>query len=408
MHIALAVFGTRGDLTPMVSLALASSERVERVTLLLDPTFAPGLRERGVDQRIELVEVGEPWSLEEVLRHPRSFDPRWVWREVYLPRVEPFARAIFELHEREPLDAVVVHGWTLGAALACEQLGVPFIGCALQPMLWMSSVDPPRLDALEMPDWLRRAVQPKILSMVLRTSFVPAFEKVLRRMDIDMPRSDLPFQWFWERASGHLALWDPMFRGPREDDPRNARIVGFLEEEIWGEAEHELEQFCVKERPWIVGLGSALPEVSKPIYEHVLDGVSDPVVLIGADPDDFPDRPDRVRIVRRAPYRALFPLARGVIHHGGIGTVADALRAGVPQCVLPFGNDMFDNADCLLRLGVGRSLSHRELERGKLPNTLRELERSEFIASAREVASSLRSPARALDDAVSHILDMAS
>jgi hypothetical protein len=69
---------------------------------------------------------------------------------------------------------------------------------------------------------------------------------------------------------------------------------------------------------------------------------------------------------------------------------------------------MFDNADCLLRLGVGRSLSHRELERGKLPNTLRELERSEFIASAREVASSLRSPARALDDAISHILDMAS
>ncbi|MCP5015400.1 MAG: glycosyltransferase family 1 protein [Ketobacter sp.] len=45
-----------------------------------------------------------------------------------------------------------------------------------------------------------------------------------------------------------------------------------------------------------------------------------------------------------------------LIYHGGIGTVSQALRAGVPQVVLPFYYDQADNGDRVRRFGVGTLL----------------------------------------------------
>ena len=55
----------------------------------------------------------------------------------------------------------------------------------------------------------------------------------------------------------------------------------------------------------------------------------------------------------------LFPYAAAIIHHGGIGTTAQALRAGKPQLVIPFFADQPDNAGRVARLGVGRSLKRK-------------------------------------------------
>jgi UDP:flavonoid glycosyltransferase YjiC (YdhE family) len=48
-----------------------------------------------------------------------------------------------------------------------------------------------------------------------------------------------------------------------------------------------------------------------------------------------------------------------VVHHGGIGTTGQALRAGKPQLVVPFFGDQPDNAGRLGRLGVGRVLKRK-------------------------------------------------
>ena len=53
-----------------------------------------------------------------------------------------------------------------------------------------------------------------------------------------------------------------------------------------------------------------------------------------------------------APYSTVFPRAAVNIHHGGIGTSAQALRAGLPQLVRPQAYDQFDNARRLIDLGV--------------------------------------------------------
>lgn len=56
------------------------------------------------------------------------------------------------------------------------------------------------------------------------------------------------------------------------------------------------------------------------------------------------------------PLRALLPHAAALMHHGGIGTTAEALRAGTPQLIIPLSHDQFDNAERVKALGVGARL----------------------------------------------------
>jgi UDP:flavonoid glycosyltransferase YjiC (YdhE family) len=57
-----------------------------------------------------------------------------------------------------------------------------------------------------------------------------------------------------------------------------------------------------------------------------------------------------------APFRKLFPRCGAVVHHGGVGTTAQALAAGIPQLILPMAWDQPDNARRVKRLGAGQWL----------------------------------------------------
>ena len=61
------------------------------------------------------------------------------------------------------------------------------------------------------------------------------------------------------------------------------------------------------------------------------------------------------------PLQDVLPRCAMLIHHGGIGTTAEAMRSGVPQLIIPFAFDQFDNAVRIQRLGIGDRLSHRAL-----------------------------------------------
>lgn len=63
-----------------------------------------------------------------------------------------------------------------------------------------------------------------------------------------------------------------------------------------------------------------------------------------------------MRHVDYVPFSALLPRAAAIVHHGGIGTTAHALAAGIPQLVVPRIYDQPDNAGHVRRLGVGDRL----------------------------------------------------
>ena len=103
-------------------------------------------------------------------------------------------------------------------------------------------------------------------------------------------------------------------------------------------------------------------------------------VLVTPHREDIPaDLPDNITHLTHAAFSDLFPQASLVVHHGGIGTVAYAIAAGVPQIAVPMRGDQFDNANRLQRLGIGRMLS-KDTSPAHLARTIDAMLRSRRVA----------------------------
>jgi rhamnosyltransferase subunit B len=94
---------------------------------------------------------------------------------------------------------------------------------------------------------------------------------------------------------------------------------------------------------------------------------------IGGDHQLPATLPDGVVHTNYAPFDALPPRAAAVVHHGGIGTLSEALAAGVPQLIQPMAFDQFDNASRACRLGVPRELLPRRYRAEVVARQLAEL-----------------------------------
>jgi len=86
-----------------------------------------------------------------------------------------------------------------------------------------------------------------------------------------------------------------------------------------------------------------------------------------------PDLPASILQADYAPFSAVFPRAAAVVDHGGIGTTAQALAAGVPQIIMPMSFDQPDNAARLRKLGVARVVPAGRFTAESLTAALREL-----------------------------------
>jgi rhamnosyltransferase subunit B len=98
-----------------------------------------------------------------------------------------------------------------------------------------------------------------------------------------------------------------------------------------------------------------------------------------------------------APFGLLLPRASALVHHGGIGTTAQGLRAGLPQVLTPLGFDQFDNAMRLESLSVGTSVPHQDTQFDSMTPRLRDLLGSARVADACRAAAANLQVNTALD-----------
>jgi UDP:flavonoid glycosyltransferase YjiC (YdhE family) len=97
-------------------------------------------------------------------------------------------------------------------------------------------------------------------------------------------------------------------------------------------------------------------------------------MLVTNFPDQVPaDLPPHVRTFGYQPFSGLLPRASLLVHHGGIGTLAQTIRAGIPHLVVPNGHDQFDNAWRIERLGLGRSIPQTRYRADLVARTVREI-----------------------------------
>ena len=80
------------------------------------------------------------------------------------------------------------------------------------------------------------------------------------------------------------------------------------------------------------------------------------LLLIGSSDNAPRQLPPGVRAFGYARFSTVLPRGCAVVHHGGVGTTAQALRSGKPTVVIPIVHDEFDNAARVQRLGVSFSM----------------------------------------------------
>src|SRR6202044_3550317 len=117
--------------------------------------------------------------------------------------------------------------------------------------------------------------------------------------------------------------------------------------------------------------------------------------LIWSGPNDFTHVPhaEHVKVVDTVGQAATFPLCRAIVHHGGAGTTAAGLRAGIPTLVLWNGLDQPVWADSVTRLKVGFGRRFSESTEDSLVANLHSVLAPHYASRAREVAAQMTTPA---------------
>jgi UDP:flavonoid glycosyltransferase YjiC (YdhE family) len=119
--------------------------------------------------------------------------------------------------------------------------------------------------------------------------------------------------------------------------------------------------------------------------------------------NDFGDIPraDHVKVVSAVNHAAVLPLCRAAVHHGGAGTTAAGMRAGIPALILWLWLDQPVWAAALERLGVGSGRQFAATTEESLVADLSSILTPQRARRAREVAAQMtpaaQSVARATD-----------
>jgi UDP:flavonoid glycosyltransferase YjiC (YdhE family) len=120
--------------------------------------------------------------------------------------------------------------------------------------------------------------------------------------------------------------------------------------------------------------------------------------LVCAGWSDFSDVPhfDHVKVVGALNYAAVFPACRAVVHHGGSGTTAASLRAGVPTLILWGRSEQTLWGAQVKRLKVGTGRRFSTTTRDSLVADLRQILAPECVSRAREFVAQMTKPAESV------------
>jgi UDP:flavonoid glycosyltransferase YjiC (YdhE family) len=176
-----------------------------------------------------------------------------------------------------------------------------------------------------------------------------------------------------------LALFPRFLAKPQPDWPSQVVQTGFpfFSQPSRPETTEKLDSFLASGEPPIVfTLGSSAVHIAHDFYQSAADAARllgrRAILLLGKNPSPA-TLPNRVLAIDYAPLESVLPRAAAVIHHGGIGTCAEALRVGLPSLIVPFDYDQPDNAERLRRLGVAKVLRRSHFSAELLVSNLHDL-----------------------------------
>lgn len=349
MRVLIAPHGTRGNIQPLIALAIGLRAHGHRASFLVPDNFVAWVRSFGFPAEANGIDVAA------YLTSPSTdlSSPRWQlnhFRTVIIPRqFDAFSRLTADV------DVIVGAAVQLAAASAAEKFGVPYVNAAFCPCVVPSGSWPPPA--------VRTQTLPSAINRLLWTASAATAALALRGMINDgrsrlgLPRLLNPLSTIAHATT--IVAADPDL-APMDEDVPDVVVAT----DAWVLHERaalatDVDRFLdAGPAPIFAGFGSMVAKRAPDLAGHIVAAaraVGRRLLLAGgwARLDRHVLDDEDVLTVDDVPHELVFPRVALVIHHGGAGTTTAAARAGVPQLPLPHVLDQFYWAHRIERLGLG-------------------------------------------------------
>jgi len=395
-----STLGSLGDLHPYIAVAQTLISRGHEAVIATAEDYRPTIEGAGVEfapVRPGMTELGDYQTLVK-----KTFDvlrgPEYLIRHIVMPHLRSAYECLIEASNGA--DVLVSHPLAMALPLVGEKQGIPRVATVLSPMSFMSPHDSP---VFGLAPWLQKlsifGPGPYRCLFTLLRYVVNRWELPLQKLRRELSLPPSPYPAMFEGQFSpllNLALFDPQLAQPQPDWPGNTHICGcplFDGKQADNDVLADLEQFLAEgEAPIVFALGSSAVWIAGNFWDNAIAATKalERRAILLTGPTMPASLPDTIRAYPYLPYSKVFPHAAAVVHQAGIGTLAQAMRAGSPQLIVPVAFDQPDNAHRTQALGLARTIPFQKTTTKRLIAELSKLLNSgNYAHAARSMAAEL-------------------
>lgn len=385
MRILISAAGSHGDVLPFIALGREFAARGHEVIFYANPVF----RSYATHASIPFVPISTVDAYRTLFRETADSDSNKAFKRVGRELAE-ICPAYYQAMKADVLAGETI---TIGNSLLFaprllrETDGIPCATVHLAPSVFQSDLSPARL----VPNWIDAgtpALVRRLAWWMLDTLFYdPNITAPLNRFraKLGLPRVERIFRSWIHEADCVVGMFPDWFGKPQDDWPKHAILAGFP---LYDHGElvslpQNLKEFIEAGPPPIGFSAGTATATAHRFFKASIEACQEAGlrgILLSPFAEHIPTSlPKDVLHVTYAPFSALLPKLAAFVHHGGIGSTSQALRAGVPQLIRPVAYDQFDNAIRAVRLGVAKEVLPKKYSGRTVATTLKNLTADESI-----------------------------
>lgn len=397
MTILFSTFGSLGDLHPYLAIALEAKARGHTPIFATAPKYRPKIEALGLKFRAVRPDLPPDDSFSDLAKRVMDLKdgPRYLFEEIINPNLRDSYADL--LAASEGADILITHPAVISGPLVAQKTGKKWLSSVLAPISLWSKLDPPTPPTVPHLDFLRNLgpIWPTImftLGKIGTKKWISNLEKL--RAEIGVPSLGHPMFEGQFSPFGTLALFSPIFAPPQRDWPTKTTATGFCFYDASGMNQKSSEDWRSwleqGEAPLVFTLGSSAVHDAGDFWAEsarVTRKLGARAIFLTAG--TWKSDSNEILALDYAPHSEIFPLARLVVHQGGAGTTAQALRAGKPQIVTPYAHDQPDNARRLRGLGVALSTLQGQFS-GKAADEIVSRALNLDVGRARQIGEKIR------------------
>ncbi|MBD2293364.1 glycosyltransferase family 1 protein [Anabaena sphaerica FACHB-251] len=363
MNITILTWGSDGDLIPYIALGLGL-QRAGHLVKIATTIYAKDL----VTQwGLEFIPVDcKAWYKDFLVgSHQNPFVIAEYYNYVLQPVEESFLPILKDVCSGA--EAIIFSPPAFAAFELLEKLGIPGYAACVVPLhptrAFSNHFTPTNWQFGGTYNWLTYTFFNQLLWQYIQKPINQWRQEILQLPPVS--RFADPLSRMCKAKIPFIYGYSPAFVPKPFDWPDWVNVTGywFLDKPKNWQPPQDLVDFIAADSPPVyIGFGYKAGWDQKALMKLSLEALAlsgqRGIVLMGDDLTNEFDLPDEVFPIEWVPFDWLFPQMAAVVHHGGCGTVAAALGAGVPNIIVPYNYDNFFWSYRISDLGIGSQPLH--------------------------------------------------